>query len=79
MLPSSAFNPLPAPLVPDIMLGDKTRNGETVARLTKNSYAIHLNNQHLKKHRIMLNDNSVLAVLLKKHCPVTARLTGDEL
>jgi hypothetical protein len=79
LLPSSAFSPLPGPLVPDLMLADKARNGETVARLTKNSYAIHLNNQNLKGHRIMLNDNSVLGSLLKKHCPVTARLSGDEL
>ena len=79
VLPSPSFAPIPAPLVGDLLLRDQQEMGEKVKWLMRNSYGVHLNNQHLKSSRLSLIDNSVIAGLFRKYCPVTARLSGGEL
>ena len=79
LVPSSTFAPIPGPLVGDLLLRDEAVTGESVKQLIKNSYGLHFNNQNLKGHRFLLEGKSVIAGLLKKACPVTVSLSGDEI
>ncbi len=52
---------------------------EQLERSLRHSYGLHLFNSMTRRFRMLTNDGSLLGELLKKNCPLTCELAGDEL
>jgi hypothetical protein len=67
-----------------LIKGLMTSNFKVISReraeaLLKVSFGLHLFNSATKRTRILTNDGSLIGEVLKKNCPVTSEVAGDEL